>query len=67
MNYPTFRGWLDSSVIDDDQWGVITAEDEEFDYSNAGVGHRNKTSPQGNEVQVYTSSTASNADNDSDN
>ena len=30
MNYATFRGWLDGSVVDEDQWSIVTAEDEDF-------------------------------------
>ena len=60
MNYATFRGWLDGSVIDEEQWSTILAEDEDFDYANLGVGRTSDPPLPENEVQVYTSSTASN-------
>lgn len=67
MNYATFREWLDGSDIDEDQWGIIMEEDEDFDYSNLGVGRTGDTPLPQREVQVYTSSAASNGGDDSDN
>ena len=43
------------------------AEDEDFDYESLGVGRTNDTPLPQNEVQVYTSSAASNAAEDTDN
>ena len=57
MNYATFRVWLDGSAIDEGQWSIVMAEDEDFDYANLGVG---RTSDTPLPVQVYTSSAASN-------
>ena len=67
MNYATFRAWLDGSMIDEDQWSIVMAEDEDFDYSNLGVGRASSTPLPENEVQVYTSSAGSNAAEESDN
>ena len=67
MNYATFRGWLDGSVIDEDQWSIAMVEDEDFDYESLGVGRTSDTPLPENEVQVYTSSSAGNVAEDTDN
>ena len=54
-------------MIDEDQWSIVMAEDEDFDYSNLGVGRASSTPLPENEVQVYTSSAGSNAAEESDN
>ena len=43
MNYAIFRGWLDGSVIDEDQWSIVMAEDDDFNYAHLGVWRTSDT------------------------
>ena len=54
MNYASFRGWLHGSVMDEEQWGAVMEEDENFDYATLGACLKAPVAE--SEVQVYMSS-----------
>lgn len=62
-SYHTFRQWLGTTSITEEQWAIILEEDEAFDYLNLGVGsdevqqgdrHEQPEPQLGAQEEVYT-------------